>query len=73
MRTPSPRGWLVAGVTGAAAVALPYLLHAHGHHAFEAVPGFWAVFGGLGCALIVGVSKRLGAAILQKPEDWYER
>jgi len=72
MKTPSPRGWLVAGVTGASAIALPIVLRAHGHHALEAVPGFWAWYGGLGCAAIIVVSKWLGHALLQRPEDWPE-
>lgn len=31
-------------------------------------PGTWAVFGALGCAALIVVSKSLGAAGLQRPE-----
>lgn len=31
-------------------------------------PGTWGVFGAVGCAVIVVVSKRLGKAWLQRPE-----
>ncbi|MBD3219940.1 hypothetical protein GF314_01750 [bacterium] len=72
LRWPSSRGWLFAAVTGVAALALPYVLDAHVDHGFwDHVPGWWAWYGGLGCAVIVVVSKALGKAWLQKPEDFY--
>jgi hypothetical protein len=38
------------------------------HAAHGVPPGTWGVFGALGCALIVVLSKRLGKAWLQRPE-----
>ena len=71
-RWPTTRGWLLAAATGLIALSLPYVLDAHAHHGFwDRVPGWWAWFGGLGCALIVLVSKALGQAVLQQPEDFY--
>ncbi len=73
LRWPSPRGWLLAGATGLIALALPYVLDAHAHHGFwDRIPGWWAWFGGLGCAVIILVSKALGKALLQQPTDFYE-
>ena len=72
LRWPSRRGWLFAAVAGAVALSLPYVLDAHAHHGFwDRVPGWWAWYGGAGCAVIVVVSKALGKAALQKPKDFY--
>jgi uncharacterized membrane protein YdcZ (DUF606 family) len=72
-RWPTTRGWLLAAAAGLIALSLPYVLDAHAHHGFwDRVPGWWAWFGGVGCALIVLVSKALGQAVLQQPEDFYE-
>jgi len=44
----------------------------HGHAPFGIhVPGFHLVYGFIGCAAIVLVSKALGEMFLQKPEDFY--
>ncbi|MCK4491044.1 MAG: hypothetical protein KAU03_00365, partial [Candidatus Altiarchaeales archaeon] len=45
---------------------------AHAHIWFEEIPGFYAVYGFIGCALIVIVSKALGHNLLQREEDYYE-
>jgi len=72
LRFPATRGWAFAAATGLLALALPYLLDAHADHGFwDRVPGWWAWFGGLGCAVIVLFSKALGKALLQKPENFY--
>lgn len=74
LKTPSRRGWIFALVSGAIVLALPYVLPgAHAHHGWwDDVPGWWALYGAAGCAVIILVSKWLGHAFLQKPEDWYE-
>jgi hypothetical protein len=72
LHTPSRRGWTVAAVAGAVVVGVPALLHVEAHHAWEVVPGFYAWYGGLGCAAIVLVSKALGKWLLQKPEGFYD-
>lgn len=67
------RGWVAGAVVAAATVALE-LAFRHAAHPilfWHAVPAFDLVFGFLGCALIVVVSKALGRAWLQRPEDGY--
>jgi hypothetical protein len=44
---------------------------AHPRLPWHAIPAFDLVFGFLGCAVIVVVSKALGRAGLQKPETYY--
>lgn len=66
------RLWIWLGV--AILVLLPVLDFvlvdkAKAHTQVEQLPGFWAVFGLLGCFLLVLGSKALGAAGLQRKED----
>jgi len=41
-------------------------------HVAETVPGFWTVFGILGCVLLVIVSKAVIGPVVSKPEDFYD-
>ena len=43
-----------------------------GHGPWAHVPAFWALFGFLGCALIILVSKAIGKYFLQRREDYYD-
>ena len=45
--------------------------HEHPHFWWDKIPAFDAVFGFLGCILIVIGSKALGHHWLQKDEDYY--
>ncbi len=44
----------------------------HPHFLGDEIPGFWALFGFLACALIIIASKWLGHAWLFRPEDYYD-
>lgn len=54
--------------------ALPFLVHKdhHAHTAAERLPGFWSVFGLVGCTLIIFLSKWYGHAGIMKREDYYD-
>jgi short subunit fatty acids transporter len=53
--------------------ALPLIVDKeHAHTAAEHVPGFWSLFGLLGCLALVVVSKTLGHAALSTREDYYD-
>ncbi len=43
------------------------------HTQLERIPGFWAVFGFLGCALLIVASKLFGRAGVVQNEDYYDR
>jgi hypothetical protein len=49
--------------------------HEQAHAAFlwQEIPGFSAIYGFIGCILIIVVSKALGHHWLQKEEDYYEK
>lgn len=42
------------------------------HHWWEQIPGFYIIFGFVGCVVIILVSKALGKLFLQKEEDYYD-
>ncbi len=65
------RGLLIA-VTVIAAAALDFLGHPHGETWWHHLPGFDLIFGLVGCAVIVFVSKALGKSWLQRRERFYE-
>lgn len=53
--------------------AVPVLVDKeHAHTAAERWPGFWAVFGFVGCALIIFLSKAFGHAGIMKREEYYD-
>jgi hypothetical protein len=44
----------------------------HAHTAIERIPGFWSIFGFIGCVAIILVSKWFGHAGIMKREDYYD-
>ncbi|MGO8677544.1 MAG: hypothetical protein ACLQVX_16940 [Limisphaerales bacterium] len=44
----------------------------HAHTAIERLPAFWALFGFIGCALIIILSKWYGHAGIMTREDYYD-
>jgi hypothetical protein len=43
------------------------------HHWWDAIPGFYALYGFVGCILIVVISKWFGKKIVFREEDYYDR
>jgi hypothetical protein len=53
--------------------ALPGLVDKeHAHTRAEHWPGFWAVFGFVGCAILILASKAFGKAGIMQREDYYD-
>ncbi|WCJ60390.1 hypothetical protein NXS98_04460 [Fontisphaera persica] len=44
----------------------------HAHTQIERWPGFWAIFGVVGCALLIVVSKAFGKLGIMRKEDYYD-
>lgn len=51
---------------------LDFVVDKHPHYAWEELPGSYAVYGFISCALIVAVSKILGKVWLQRKEEYYD-
>jgi hypothetical protein len=53
--------------------ALPFVVDKHhAHTAVENIPGFWSVFGLVGCVIIILVSKWFGHLGIMTREDYYD-
>lgn len=44
----------------------------HAEYWWSAVPAFFALFGFLGCLLLIAVAKGLGKLFVEKKEDYYD-
>jgi len=51
-------------------LAADFLFHRHVTHAFESVPGFYALFGLAACVVLVLVAKEM-RKVLMRGEDYY--
>ncbi|MDX2111230.1 MAG: hypothetical protein SFY80_13430 [Verrucomicrobiota bacterium] len=52
--------------------AIPFFVNKeHAHTDFETIPGFWAVFGLVGCMFLILISKAFGHTGVMKGEDYY--
>jgi hypothetical protein len=45
----------------------------HAHTTAEHFPGFWSIFGFVGCGVLIIVSKWFGHAGIMQREDYYDR
>ncbi|MBI2831324.1 MAG: hypothetical protein HYX79_03610 [Chloroflexi bacterium] len=54
-------------------VLLDLFFGGHGEFPWSGIPGFFALFGLIGCVAIILISKWLGHHWLQHKEDYYER
>lgn len=53
--------------------ALPFIVDkGEVHTRWEQFPGFWAVFGFVGCALLIFLSKGFGRLGIMQREDYYD-
>ena len=44
----------------------------HAHTGVERIPGFWAVFGFVGCVVLILASKAFGHLGIMQREDYYD-
>jgi hypothetical protein len=66
--------WIVLGLLTLATLGMQFLDRDQASaHAWESIPLFHAAFGFLGCLLWIVIAKKIGKALLEKPEDYYER
>lgn len=53
--------------------AIPLVVDkSHAHTEVEKWPGFWAVFGLVGCAFLIVASKAFGKLGIMREEDYYD-
>jgi hypothetical protein len=48
-----------------------FFLGEYDAHFWSVIPGFYIIFGFIGCALIIFLSKAFGKMLVQRREDYY--
>ena len=67
--------WLTLGLLATAALVAELVIpHALSHEVpfWERIPYFFGMFGFLGCAVIILLSKWIGKVLLQREENYYD-
>lgn len=59
-------------ITCAGLFSLDFVLHRHVVHSWENLPGFYAIYGFVGCVVLVLIAK-LMRTFLMRGEDYYDR
>jgi hypothetical protein len=44
----------------------------HAHYLIDKIPAYWAMFGAVGCFLLIKIAKGIAHLFLAKNEDYYE-
>ncbi len=65
--------WIALGLVTALSVAAQLIGPDTLHYWWDKVPGFWAVFGLAGTALLVGGAMLWGKKVVLRKEDYYDR
>ncbi|MDC9720821.1 MAG: hypothetical protein PSN46_08875 [Gammaproteobacteria bacterium] len=53
-------------------VVADFMVHRHIYHSWENIPAFYAVYGFIGCVMLVIVAKAM-RKVLMKEEDYYDK
>ena len=51
-------------------LAADFIVHRHVSHELEAIPGFYALYGFVGCVLLVLIAAQIRKRVM-RPEDYY--
>ncbi len=65
--------WICIGILAVLVVLdVVFVDKEHAHTMAERLSGFWAVFGFVGCAVLIILSKWFGHAGIMQKEDYYD-
>ena len=53
-------------------VVVDFIVHRHIYHDWENIPAFYAIYGFIGCVVLVLIAK-LMRKVLMKEEDYYDK
>ena len=65
--------WLAVAALVAASLVAEQLAHHEHEYWFTGIPGFFVLYGFIGCAAIIFLSKWYGKHGVQRGEDYYDR
>lgn len=65
--------WIILGVITLISIIVELTMEVDPSHAhwWNSIPGFYIIFGFIGCVAIIVISKALGKIFIQKKEDYY--
>jgi hypothetical protein len=65
--------WIALAIITAASMVIEFFFieTKHGHW-WDIIPGFYMIFGFIGCAVIIFASKAYGKMLVQKEEKYYD-
>ena len=66
------RWFAVAALVVGSLIAERFVEHAHDYW-FYGIPGFFVLFGFIGCAVIIFFSKSYGKYVVERDEEYYRR
>ncbi len=52
-------------------VAIDFVVHRHVYHDWENIPAFYAIYGFIGCVVLVLIAKEM-RKVLMRGEDYYD-
>jgi len=52
-------------------VLADFIVHRHIYHSWENIPAFYAIYGFVGCVLLVVIAKEMRKVLMRK-EDYYD-
>lgn len=52
-------------------VLADFIVHRHIYHSWENIPSFYAIYGFVGCVLLVMIAKEMRKVLMRK-EDYYD-
>ena len=65
--------WIALGILTLASIIIEFFfISGHDEHWWSAVPIFYIIFGFIGCAVIIIVSKAIGKIFLLREENYYD-
>lgn len=64
--------WIILGIITVLSLIGQFSIEHH-HHWWDMIPGFYAIFGFVGCVLIFKLSKLFGKKIVYRDEDYYDK
>ncbi|MFO7445896.1 MAG: hypothetical protein R6W90_05985 [Ignavibacteriaceae bacterium] len=66
--------WISLVIITIASLAVEFFfLGEYEKHWWSAIPGFYIIFGFIGCTAIIFLSKAYGKMLVQRKEDYYQR
>jgi hypothetical protein len=64
--------WSILALAVVLTLAAEQVVHHKSDYWFSGIPGFYAIFGFVGCVVIIYASKWFGRVFVQRDEDYYD-